>query len=340
MADFTMKTSGMVRVERDEIANDWKREFLDLYMSADVEKFGQALELKRLHIPQKLYRYRALNDENITYRFGEIVRGELYMSHPSELNDPFEAASNLAASKPAAYMTDKEDFTKLFKDKMNSEDFERVFSSDSWYENMLAYVAEKSVPKDKVESTKAILSQIVMEEFEKINYDISDMTRKMVRVACFTTTPDNLPMWHHYTNGHTGICLEYNTDDIKNVYQINKLFPVYYIDKMPDMTNRLLQKRHPEFGFIDYLTIHKLKDWGYENEWRLIYDAGSWYFGPEDIPQEYWTHGKVIPFVRPARVIMGMRISEKHEKKIREYAELAGIPAIKATQTEYGLKID
>ena len=56
MADFTMKTSGMVRVERDEIANDWKREFLDLYMSADVEKFGQALELKRLHIPPKLYR--------------------------------------------------------------------------------------------------------------------------------------------------------------------------------------------------------------------------------------------------------------------------------------------
>ena len=91
---------------------------------------------------------------------------------------------------------------------------------------------------------------------------------------------------------------------------------------------------------MDYLTIHKLKDWGYENEWRLIYDAGSWYFGLEDIPQDYWSHGTVIPFVRPARVIMGMRISEEHEKKIREYAELAGIPAIKATQTEYGLKID
>ena len=33
------------------------------------------------------------------------------------------------------------------------------------------------------------------------------------------------------------------------------------------------------------------------------------------------------------------RVFKEHEKKIREYAELAGIPAIKATQTEYGLKI-
>lgn len=336
-----MKISRLVRDNYEETTEDWKREFLDLYMSDDVAKFGQALELKRLQIPKKLYRYRTLSDENITkYRFGEIVRGELYMSHPSELNDPFEASSNLTASNPSAYIRDKEDFTKLFKDKICSDDFERVFNSDSWYENLLAYVAEKSVPKDKVESTKATLSQIVMEEFERINSKVSDMTRKMVRLACFTTTPDNLPMWNHYTSGHTGICLEYITEDITNIYQLNKLFPVYYVDKMPDMTNRLLQNRHPEFGFIDYLTMHKLKDWRYENEWRLIYDAGSWYFGPEDIPQDFWTRGMVIQFVRPARVIMGMRISEEHEKKIREYAGLAGISAIKATQTEYGLKID
>lgn len=325
----------------DEGARDWKTEFLELYMSGDVKKLRQALDLKRQHIPKKLYRYRTLSDDNISkYRFGEIVRGELYMSHPGELNDPFEASSNLSSSKPSAYMTDKEDFTKLFKDKMSSEDYASVFDSDSWYENMLTYVAEKSAPQDKVEFTKAVLSRVVMEEFERLNSNVSDMARKMIRLACFTITPDNLPMWHHYTNGHTGICLEYNTEDITVVYQLNKLFPVYYVDKLPDMTNRLLQKRQPEFGFLEYLAIHKLNDWRYENEWRLIYDAGSWYFGPEDIPPDFWTHGKGIPFIRPSRVIMGMKILEEHEKKIRKYAELAGIPVIKAIQTEYGLKID
>lgn len=336
-----MKTSGMVRENYEETAKDWKTEFLDLYMSGDVGKFGQALELKRLHIPKRLYRYRTLSDDNITkYRFGEIVRGELYMSHPSELNDPFKVSSNLVESKPSAYMRDKEDFTKLFKDKISGEDYERVFGSDAWYENLLTYVAEKSMPQDKVESAKIVLSRVIMGEFEKINSNVSDMARKIVRLACFTTTPDNLPMWHHYTNGHTGICLEYNTEDITNIYQVNKLYPVYYVDKMPDMTNMLLQKTHPAFGFMEYLAIHKLKDWRYENEWRLIYDVGSWYYGPEDVPQDFWTQGKSIPFIRPARVIMGMEISEEHENKIREYAGLAGIPAIKAIQTEYGLKID
>ena len=338
---YAMKTSCMVRDNYEDTTTDWKAEFLDLYMSDDVGKIGQALELKRQHIPKRLYRYRILSDDNITkYRFGEIVLGELYMSHPGELNDPFEVSSKLADSKLSAYMGNKEDFTRLFKDKMSGEDYENVFGTDSWCENLLTYVAEKSVSQDKVESAKIALSRVFMGQFEEINSYMSDMARKMVRLACFTTTLDNLPMWHHYTNGHSGICLEYNTEDITNIYQINKLFPVYYVDKMPDMTNRLLHKRRAELGLMEYLAIHKLKDWRYENEWRLIYDAGSWYFAPDDVPQDFWTHGKSISFIRPAKIIMGMKISKEHEKKICEYARLAGIPAIKATQTEYGLKID
>lgn len=288
-----MKTSDVVDFE--ETKDGWKTEFLELYISGDLLKFRQAFDLKRKHIPPKLYRYRALSDDSIIkHRFGEIVLGELHLSHPSELNDPFEVSSNLTYYSPAAYMSDKEDFTKLFKDRMSEEDYERVFFSDSWYENLLTFVAEKSVSQDQIESTKATLSRVVMEEFEKINYSITDMARKFVRFACFTTTPDNLPMWHHYTNGHTGICLEYHTEDITNVYQINKLFPMYYVDKLPDMTKMLLQNRDQKFRLMEYLAIHKLEDWRYENEWRLIYDAGSWYYGHEDIPQDFWTHEKTF----------------------------------------------
>lgn len=331
----------MVVASHEDTATDWRTEFFDLYFSNDISKFREALDLKRRHIPKRLYRYRALDAESIIkHRFDEIVKGELFLPHPNELNDPFEASSSLGDAEPSAYMSDKADFTILFKDKMRPEDYDRVFESDLWYNSLLTYVAEKSVSEDKVESTKIALSHIVMGEFEKINSKVSDMVRNMIRFACFTTTPDNLPMWHHYTNGHTGICLEYDTENIASVYQINQLFPVYYVEKMPDMTNMLLQNRYPEFGFMEYLAIHKHKDWRYENEWRLIYDAGSWYFGSEDVPKDYWTHGKSIQFIRPARIIMGMKISEEHEKIIREYAEIAGILAIKATQTEYGLKID
>lgn len=86
--------------------------------------------------------------------------------------------------------------------------------------------------------------------------------------------------------------------------------------------------------------MHKLQDWSYENEWRLIHDAGSWYYGKEDIPEEFWSHGKTIQFIRPSKVILGMAISEGHESMIRDYARIADVPVTKAVQTEYGLKVD
>lgn len=44
-----MKTSDIARNNYEETEENWKEEFLDLYMSGDVEQFGQALDLKRLH---------------------------------------------------------------------------------------------------------------------------------------------------------------------------------------------------------------------------------------------------------------------------------------------------
>ena len=102
----------------------------------------------------------------------------------------------------------------------------------------------------------------------------------------------------------------------------------------------LFRKEVPQFGFMEYLAMHKMIDWQYENEWRLIYDAGSWYFGPEDIPNDFWTQGKKIQFILPSKVIMGMNISPKHEELIRKYARIADVPVIKAKQTEYGLRVD
>jgi len=118
------------------------------------------------------------------------------------------------------------------------------------------------------------------------------------------------------------------------------LFPVYYVDKMPDVTKMFLHGKYPEFGLMEYLAIHKLQDWSYENEWRLIHDVGSWYYSNEDIPDEFWLQGKSIQFIRPSKVILGMRISGEHEEMIRDYARIADIPVSKAEQTEYGLKID
>ena len=86
--------------------------------------------------------------------------------------------------------------------------------------------------------------------------------------------------------------------------------------------------------------MHKLKDWEYEKEWRLLHDAGSWYYSPDDVPKEFYTSGKSIQFIRPSKIILGVRISEAHRAQIEKMASIANVPVVQAQQTEYGLNIE
>lgn len=319
---------------------DWKEKFLELYILGEVNAFRAALDLKREHLPQKLYRYRTVSDDSMEYRFGEIVRGELYLSHPNEFNDPFEASSHLLSSDLSIYLARKEIYKDMFVKVIEPELFLDIFESDNWFEKLMTFVAEQTVSSEKVEETKEILGKVVVHAFEELNSKISELSQKIVRIASFTTKPNNLPMWHHYSCGHKGICLEYNTNDITNVYQKNMLFPVFYVDKLPDVTHMMLHKTYPKFHLFEYMSIHKLRDWEYEDEWRLIHDVGSWFYSPENVPDDFWNNGKSIQFIRPSRVILGMNIEEMHESKIRELAKIADIPVRKAEKTEYGLKVD
>ena len=57
-----------------------------------------------------------------------------------------------------------------------------------------------------------------------VNARMSENARSMVRVVSFSNTATNLPMWHHYTDAHKGICLEYDMAGIpeENIDVINE----------------------------------------------------------------------------------------------------------------------
>lgn len=319
---------------------DWKVDFLKLYTSDLASDFGEALDLKRKNLPKKLYRYRSLSDETIKHRFAEIVRGELFMSHPKDLNDPFEACSHLSSTDPASYMIDKATYEEQFAGKIPEDKYKEIFSGENWFDLLIAYVAETIPNQESVERNKKILEEVTLHGMKLVNARMSETARSMVRLVSFSTTPTNLPMWHHYTGAHRGICLEYDTDAITDVYQKNMLFPVYYVDMLPDVASMMLRNTHPKFSLFEYIAMHKLKDWEYEKEWRLLHDAGSWYYSPDDVPEEFYTNGKSIQFIRPSKIILGVRISEAHRAQIEKMASIANVPVVQAQQTEYGLNIE
>ena len=115
---------------------EWKNEFLRLYTSEDIGDFKKALELKRKNLPQKIYRYRPVSNGNMEHRLSEIADGTLYLSHPNELNDPFEIRSILHSTKAGDFLCAKEIYQQRFAASMTPEEYKRVFDAENYLEEL------------------------------------------------------------------------------------------------------------------------------------------------------------------------------------------------------------
>lgn len=313
---------------------NWIDDFIKLYSSKEKGDFTNALELKRAHIPNKLYRYRTTN--NLEYLKEEICDGEIFLSLPSEMNDPFDSHSVLGEKHPTPYIQNKDVFMSEFKNIMDKESFEKIFNSSNWLELLLIFAAEHT-SVDKANVVKNAFDYATMKMLEDLNTTLNDTINKSYRFACFTEKSTNLPMWNHYANEHTGVCLEYDISTIYDVFIINRLFPIKYTKKLPDGTLLAIHHKINEFAFLDYFLMHKLNDWSYEAEWRLIFNPGSWYNSLGVVPKDYWNKGKKLKFAVPSQVILGTKIKESDEEEIRKWCKEHNIPVQKMKCTEYGL---
>ena len=124
------------------------------------------------------------------------------------------------------------------------------------------------------------------------------------------------------------------------MYQRDSLFPVQYVDQLPDMTYMLAHREKTGLSMPVFLTLHKLKDWAYEHEWRMIYDAGYWMRKGQRLPDGFEKNGVAIKFIRPSKVILGTDIDYEIEKEITSCAQEHDIRVVKAQLTEYGLSVD
>ena len=314
---------------------DWIDDFIKLYSSKEKGDFTKALELKREHIPNKLYRYRTTG--NLEYLKGEICDGEIFLSLPSEMNDPFDSHSVLGEKHPAPYIQSKNEYMSRFKDIMDKDTFDKIFDDDNWFELMSLFTAENSGSSHNVNAIKESIIYATMKMLEDMNTTLNDTINKSYRFACFTEKSTNLPMWNHYANEHTGVCLEYDISTIYDVFIINRLFPIKYTEKLPDGTLLATHHKINEFAFLDYFLMHKLKDWSYEAEWRLILSPGTWFNSLGEVPEDYWHKGKKIKFAVPSQVILGTKIKESDEEEIRKWCKEHNIPVQKMKCTEYGL---
>jgi len=96
-----------------------------------------------------------------------------------------------------------------------------------------------------------------------------------MRVLCFTERWDSASMWDRYSEGHTGVLLEFGCLDQADSAWLSAK-PVKYSDE-PLRCNTAeglanLMMYTPDFAiqqFIEEYTHVKTTDWAYEKEWRI-----------------------------------------------------------------------
>ena len=138
----------------------------------------------------------------------------------------------------------------------------------------IAEYVDPSIDKSKIEEFYMNLDTLLK--------NIHTSVGSMFGVSCFTESPQNMLMWSHYANKHSGICVEYDFGKLFSGNQDLLLFPVNYSRKRPLLPlEKVVAFNDDNLTFAeDKISIFipdvmkalsaKSDVWQYEKEWRLI----------------------------------------------------------------------
>lgn len=155
-------------------------------------------------------------------------------------------------------------------------------------ENNLFYLIPMSNQNDPFESKQDTNVNRMTEEFllkkphikiDRRQYDkiakpmLNDIFSRLAElknktsIKRFCEDVDNLLLWAHYANAHTGYCIEYDAIQLFELWQCS-LLPIIYQEQYP--TAHFSTKESEVF--INNLRCFATKSihWKYENEWRII----------------------------------------------------------------------
>ena len=117
------------------------------------------------------------------------------------------------------------------------------------------------------------------------NYFIDDGNKgikdyyKDFGVLCFSEINNDILMWSHYSDGHKGFCLKFDTSYAPFRYHDTTLdaisICVDYKKFFPELS---LKEINEQNGYVQTLfpfAQRKWENWGYEKEWRILSTRGD-----------------------------------------------------------------
>jgi hypothetical protein len=180
-------------------------------------------------------------------------KGEIWLSAPSQLNDPFEC-------RPW-FIFDA--------------------TQDEIIDTLVRHMRRQN-PLMTLDTAKAEAVAFYLEGrhrnpamWEALRKDLLQKLGEEIGLYCLSRVPDSILMWSHYGCRHEGYCLEFEATDYTDIF--GEAQPVRYSDSYPIIEAfKMSKEKQAEIIFST-----KYTSWAYEQEWRII----DWQNGPG--PRKY-----------------------------------------------------
>ena len=260
-------------------------EFHEAYIKADRKKLDT---LWKESTPSTLIKFHPgkyePNGEN--FLLDSISNKTLWLSSPKFFNDPFDCVINVN------YYSEAERIRRNY--------LKKYFDDDNIVEYLLSFD----------ESEKGLLK--FAESLKELNEDINSYFENSIYVSSFSEF-DNLKsirMWAHYANNHSGVCLEYDFNAVKNA-SLFGCIPVKYTNDY----HYLLDANDVFENVANYLKFFtKAKEWEHEREWRVAQKN-------ETINM----NGYKVAFALPISIYLGCKVSDKLKDDVMSICKDKGI---------------
>ncbi|WP_407454878.1 DUF2971 domain-containing protein [Methanobrevibacter sp.] len=281
-----------------------KKEEFPSYLKLDLNS-AKNFAIKNSIIPSELFKYtKVRNAKDLLYD------NIMYLPQLSELNDPFEGSLLCDEGKVGDFYVSNnlDELMGYIEEELDGEDYDENHFKD------LGKLCLRSQSYDKLSEIRRVLTGEIY-------------------VICLSGRKDITSLWAHYADNHRGICIEYDLVNTKTEIFKNLCFPIEYLEDY-DLTRDVkysFNKKSFNLNLKIKPLLLKAKDWSYEEEWRIIFD---------DSIKDFYPYEPYIKFLKPQKVYMGMDISEKDEKLIKNICKIKEIPLFKAIKDKDKYKFD
>ena len=191
-------------------------------------------------LPSILYKYR--DAANLQYHQRIISHQEVYLSRPSQYNDPFDCRIPIRGD----LMTDEE------KEHQVKEILRIVFDDEEFISKRTQEIRE---------ANELWFSPLVRKESK----EMMDKWDEVAGVYSLSEVNNNILMWSHYAKDHTGFTVGLWSDALMQMEEFVYLDFINYVEEYPLIKGGA---DHNEMFYKKF--YYKSHDWHYEKEWRIV----------------------------------------------------------------------